>query len=324
MVAIQRLSLSILSFLGVFIVERSAFAQSWPSGPVKVVVTQAAGSTPDIVCRLLADRLSHAFGQQFFVENRAGAANVIGIQAVAHANPDGNTLLFATAGIVSNSYTLKVLPYDPRKDFTMISFIAKGPYLIVANPVMPSDLPTIVAKAKANPGKLQVATDGPRNLSGLIAAWLAKSVDVEINQVPYSVMSQGLQDTIGGRVDLAIAGVPAVAPMVRGGLLTAVATSTSQRAPGFERAAPIADVAPGFDLGAWLALAAPAGTPGNIVQKLNAEVSLVLNDTTFKEKLDEIGFYSVGAHDQPAAETMFRREFDTWRKLVAAIGIEPE
>src|SRR5215475_3773219 len=153
-----------------------AGAQAWPSKPIKIIVSQAAGGTPDIICRIISERLSQALGQQIVVENRPGGGNVVGAQAAAHAAPDGYTLFFATAAaLVTNPYTFKSLPYDPLADFVSVSMIAKGPFVVLAHPSVPAkSLPELFAYDKANPGKLSFATDGPRNFSGMLAAWLNK------------------------------------------------------------------------------------------------------------------------------------------------------
>lgn len=152
----------------------SAVAQSWPTRPIKIVVSQAAGGTPDIICRLISEKLSAALGQPVIVEDRPGGANVVGALAVAHAPADGYTLFFATAAaLVSNPHTFKTLPYDPVKNFVAVSMVAKNPFLILAHPSVPANsLPELVAYDKANAGKLTFATDGKRNFSGILATWL--------------------------------------------------------------------------------------------------------------------------------------------------------
>lgn len=146
-------------------------AQSWPAQPLHVIVSQAAGSRPDIICRLVMNRLSRGIGQQIVVENRPGG-NVIGAQAAAHSAPDGYTLFFATAAaLVTNPYTFRSLPYDPLKDFVPISMVANGVFLVLSHPGVPATtLPELFALAKADPAKLSFATDGPKNFSGMIAA----------------------------------------------------------------------------------------------------------------------------------------------------------
>jgi tripartite-type tricarboxylate transporter receptor subunit TctC len=303
-----------------------AFAQQgWPNQPVKVIVTQAAGGTPDIVCRMVCERLGRALGQQFIVENRPGAGNVIGAQAVARAAPDGYTLLWATAAsLITNVFTVKALPYDPQKDFTTIARIAKGPFIVVASPsVKANTLGELVAMAKAKPGELNFATDGPRNFSGMVAAWINKNAGVDIKQVFYSTMPQGVQDVLGDRVQLAILAIPTAAPLIAAGKLKALAISSAQRAPGFETIAPMADTIPGIDFYGWFALSAPTGTPRAIIERLNIETSKILDDPDFAKPLADIGFYSFGSHSQAAAYKAVKDEFEFWRKLVSDIGLEP-
>src|SRR3974390_937977 len=192
-----------------------ASAQSWPTKPVRIIVSFAAGATPDIMCRLISEQLSALLGQPVIVENRPGGANVVGAGAVAHSPPDGYTLYFATAAaLVSNPYTFKTLPYDPVKDFVPVSMVAKNPFLILAHPsVAANTLPELAAYDKANPGKLTFATDGKRNLSGILATWLNKVSGANILQVPYATMPQGVQDTLAGRTQLTILSPPSAAPL---------------------------------------------------------------------------------------------------------------
>src|SRR3954469_12277945 len=151
------------------IVSVPALAQSWPQKPVTIVVPQAAGNSPDVLCRIVADKLSRALGQQFVVENRPGAANLVGAQTVARAAPDGYTFLFATsAALVTNPYTFKKLPYDPVKDFTPVAMVARSNHVVLVNPQRkPKSFPHLLALEKSGPGCLSVAADGPRTISRL-------------------------------------------------------------------------------------------------------------------------------------------------------------
>ena len=241
----------------------SSHAQSWPAQPLHVIVSQAAGGTPDIICRIVMDRLSRAIGQPIVVENRPGGGNVIGAQAVAHAKPDGYTLFFATAAaLVTNPYTFKSLPYDPLKDFVPVSMVAEGVFLVLAYPGVPATtLPELFALAKADPGKLSFATDGPKNFSGMIAAWLNKLGGTQIPQIPYSAMPQGIQDTIAGRVQLTVLAVPSARGAIESGKLRAIAVTSSQRLPGYDNVPTVAETFPGFNFTGWMVLVTPAGTP---------------------------------------------------------------
>ena len=257
---------------------KSTWAESWPSRPIRFIVSQAAGGTPDILCRLITERVGRALGQQIFVENRPGGGNVIGAEVAARAAPDGYTFFWATAAaLVTNPYTFKSLPYDPLTDFVPVGKIADGPFLLLANPeVSAKTLPEVITLAKASPGKLTFATDGTRNFSGMIAAWINKLAGTEIEQVPYARMPQGIQDTVAGRVQLTILAIPSAAPFIESGSLRPLAISTKQRASGYENIPPVADTFPGFDFSGWMAIVAPSGTPADILQRMNRELDLAL------------------------------------------------
>ena len=304
----------------------AAAQQNWPTQPVKMIVSQAAGGAPDVICRLLTERLARVFGQNFVVENRTGAGNVIGVQLAARAAPDGYTFLWATAAaLTTNVFTVKNLPYDPQKDLVTVARVARGPFVIVANKDLPANtLPELIALAKQKPGELNIANDGPRNFSGLVAAWLNKNAGVSINPVAYATMPQGVQDTIGGRVQLAILAFPAAAPMLKGGLLKPIAVSSIERVTGYESIPPIADTLPGFDFYGWLGVSAPAGVPQPIIERLNAEISKLLDEPEFRSSLEKLGFYSFGSHSVAAAEKAVRDELELWRKVVGDLGITPE
>jgi tripartite-type tricarboxylate transporter receptor subunit TctC len=303
-----------------------AAAQNWPNRPIRVIVSQAAGGTPDIICRLLMERLSRALGQQIVVENRSGGGNVIGAQAAARAEPDGYTLFFATAAaLVTNPYTFKSLPYDAQKDFVPVSMVAQGVFLVLANPNVPAkSLAELFALAKSEPGKLSFATDGPKNFSGMIAAWLNKLAGTQIPQVPYSAMPQGIQDTIAGRVQLTVLAVPSAAGPVANGSLRPLAVTFSQRIPGYENVPTVAETFPGFHFTGWMALVAPTGTPAEAVQKVNREMQSILNDASIVKRLRDIGFFTDGAGTPETTGQFIKMQYEAWGKVVREIGLQPE
>ncbi len=303
-----------------------AAAQNWPARPIRVIVSQAAGGTPDIICRLLMEQLSRALGQQIVVENRPGGGNVIGAQAAARAEPDGYTLFFATAAaLVTNPYTFKSLPYDAQKDFVPVSMVAQGVFLVLANPNVPAkSLPEMFALAKSDPSKLSFATDGPKNFSGMIAAWLNKLGGTQIPQVPYSTMPQGIQDTIAGRVQLTVLAVPSAAGAVAGGTLRPLAVTSSQRIPGYENVPTVAETFPGFNFTGWMVLVAPTGTPVEAVQKVNREMQTILNDASNVKRLRDIGFFTNGAGTPETTGQFIRSQYEAWGKVVREIGLQPE
>src|SRR5712691_3441863 len=211
-------ALLLLALLGALPLAQS---QTWPAKPIRVIVSFPAGSAPDIVCRFVTDRLSRALGQSIVVDNRPGSGKIIAAQAAARSAPDGYNFFCATAAtLVSNPHTFKSLPYDPVRDFAPVAMIAKGPFFVLAHPSVPvKTLSDLVAYDKANPGKLAWATDGLRNFTGMMAAWLNKIAGTSILTVPYATMPLGIQDTIAGRTQLVILAVPAAAPRIRSGEL---------------------------------------------------------------------------------------------------------
>jgi tripartite-type tricarboxylate transporter receptor subunit TctC len=302
-----------------------AFAQGWPNRPIRVIVSQAAGGTPDIICRLITDRVARALGHQIVVENRPGGGNIVGAQAAANAAADGYTFFFATAAaLVTNPYTFKSLPYQAH-DFVPVSKIARGPFFVLVHPSVPAKtLSELVALEKSQPGKLTFATDGPRNFSGMIAAWLNKLGGTNILQAPYTAMPQGIQDALANRVQLIILAVPSAAPLLQRGDLRALAVTSAQRAPGYESVPPVAETFPGFDFNGWFAMVAPAGTPADVVQRMNKEIGAVLADPEIARRLREIGFYTDGAEPPEAAAQFIRKELESWARVVREIGLQPE
>ncbi len=303
-----------------------ALAQSWPAKPVKMVASFAPGSAPDIVARLIADQLTRAWGQPVLVENKPGGSNVIGAQLAARAAPDGYTLYFATAAaLVTNPYTFKSLPYDPARDFTPIGIVGKTPFLVLAHPGVPAKtLAELIALDKAQPGKLAFATDGPRNFSGMAAAWLNKLAGTSIVQIPYAAMPQGVQDTLAGRTQLVILAPAIAAGHVKRGALRPLAETWAKRVPGMQDLQPVAEILPGFDLIGWFALVAPSATPDAIIRRANGDLDRALKAQTVSQRLREMGVYSDGAETPEAARDFIAAELARWGRVVKEIGLEPE
>ncbi len=303
-----------------------SYAQAWPARPLKMVVSFAAGSAPDIICRFVGDRLSRALGQQVIVDNRPGSGNIIAAQAAARSTPDGYNFFCATAAtLVSNPHTFKSLPYDPARDFVPVSMIAKGPFFVLVHPGIPvKTLAELVAYDRANPGKLAWATDGLRNFTGMMAAWLNKIAGTNILTVPYATMPLGIQDTLAGRTQLVILAVPAAAPRIKSGELRPLAASFAKRVPGYEDVPAIAETFPGFELVGWFLIVAPAGTPAEIVQRVNGEMDKILKDPETVQRLRGLGFFTDGAETPEAVAEAIRADTAKWGSIVKEIGIQPE
>jgi tripartite-type tricarboxylate transporter receptor subunit TctC len=322
----MKLPLRILLLAALLAPYAQAHAQAWPVRPIRVIVSFAAGSAPDIICRFVTDRLSRAVNQQVIVDNRPGAGNMVAAQTAARAAPDGYNFFCVTAAtLVSNPYTYKTLPYDPVRDFVPVAMIAKGVFFVLAHPSVPAKtLSELIAYDKAHPGKLAYATDGPKNFTGMMAAWLNKLGGTSILAVPYAAMPLGIQDTIAGRTQLIILAVPAAAPRIRSGELLPLASSFAKRIPGYENVPAIAETFPGFELVGWFALVAPAGTPAAIVQRVNREMDASLKDPDVVKRLAALGFYTEGAGTPEALGEFIRAELAKWGGIVKAIGLQPE
>jgi tripartite-type tricarboxylate transporter receptor subunit TctC len=305
---------------------QSTSTGGWPTHPIKVIVSQAAGGTPDLICRLITDRLSRVLGQQVVVEDRPGSANIVGAQAAARATPDGYTFFFATAAaLVTNPYTFKSLPYDPARDFTPVATVAKGPFLVLVHPgVAAKTLSELIALEKSNPGKLAFATDGPRNFSGMVASWLNKLAGTNILQVPYATMPQGVQDTLAGRTQIVVLAVPSAAQFIKNEKLRPLAVTWAKRIPGYENVPTIAETFSGFEFIGWFAFVAPAGTPRDAVQRMNREIDRILKEPEVTQRLATLGFYTEGADTVEGTGEFIRAELSHWGKIVKDIGLQPE
>jgi len=305
--------------LALLATSQQAAAQTWPARPIKFIVSQAAGGTPDIICRLITEKLSRALGQQVVVENRPGAGNVIGAQAAARAAPDGYTFFFATAAaLVTNPYTFKSLPYDPARDFVPVSMVASNPFFLLANPGLSAKtIPELIALDRNEPGKLAA-------VSGMLTAWFNKRAGTGVVQVPYATMPQGAQDAIAGRVQLVVLAVPSAAPLMEQGQLRGLGVSSAKRLPGFESIPAIAETLPGFDFIGWFAVVAPAGTPAEVIARMNREMDAALKEPEIAKRMRDVGMYTEGAATPEATAAYVRAQLEAWGKIIREIGLQPE
>jgi tripartite-type tricarboxylate transporter receptor subunit TctC len=308
-----------------FSIEARAQAD-WPNRPIKIIVSQAAGAAPDIVCRYLADWLSNCLGQQFIIENRPGGQNTIGAQAAARSPADGYNFFFATtAALATNPHTFKSLPYDPLRDFTPVSMIAKGPFFLMAHPSVPgSTLKEAIAADKADPGKLAIATEGPRQFTGILAGWLNKKAGTKFYEVPYASVQAGMQDALAGRVQLISSAIAPAKGFIASGQLKALAISSPTVFPNFPDIRPIAETVPGVSLVGWFVLVAPAGTPEPVVTRVNQEMAKVLARPEVRRRLLDMGVYTEGAGSIQETGKFIQDEYALWQQALRDIGLEPQ
>lgn len=305
----------------------SAFAQAWPAKPVRLVLSQPPGSSPDIVARLIADRLQQQWGASVVVENRPGGQNVVGALAAAKAPPDGYTFYYATtAALVINAYTFKALPYDPRKDFEPVGMIGHSPFVVAANPTLPANsIAELLEYAKANPDKLSMATEGPKTFSGMMAAMLSVASGVKFVTVPYSGVRPAILDTIAGRTQVTVQAVAATMAHLQGGALRALAVTTANRVPGLDQVPTLRETFPGFQYAGWHAIVAPRGTPAEATQRFNSGLDAVLKSADVEKRLFGLGVVVEGGAGTPKQlDEFIGAEHGRWAKLVKDVGIAPE
>ena len=307
----------------VLLVPVVAAADDYPSKPVRLVVPFAAGSATDAMGRLLAHELSRRLGQNVIVENRAGANGLIAAVAVARSAPDGYTLFMTTNSTHgANSHLYRKLPYDPIADFVPIARTGTLPFMLVVTPKLPvANTGELIDHAKAHPGTLAYGTASTASLVG--AETINHFAGIDMLQVGYKASPQALLDLTAGRFQVMVADFATAMPHVRTGKLRVLAVTTARRSALLPDVPPIADSLPGFDLTSWNGLFAPAGTPAQIVAKVERETLAALAQPALRDKLAAIGF-EVDPMDAKRFEAYVREQITYWGKLVHAANIQPE
>ena len=303
-----------------------AAAQSWPDRPVRLIVPFPAGSATDVVSRPVAQKLSARLGQQFVVENRAGASGAIGADLIAKAAPDGATMGLITASTHALAPALGAkLPYDTTKDFKPVSMIFDAPYALVLYPGIPvNSVADLVALAKSNPGKFNYGSAGLASLAHLAGALFATSTGIELTHVPYRSSAQSSIDMITGRLDMQFATIAPTLANIREGKLKALATTGTGRVAALRDVPTMIEAGvKDYDVSLWAAYAMPVGTPDEIVGKLNAELRAILSDAETVKALQKQGFEPLPGPPDTVTKRI-QSETEKWRALVAKTGIKPE
>lgn len=311
----------IVVFLAALLCSSQAAAQSWPAKPVRIVVPLSAGGFADVPARILAPRLSAQLGGSFYVENRPGAGSTIGADHVAKAEPDGYTLLFTATPHVISAWLYKTLQYDALKSFAPVALVASGPYALVVHPDLNvGSVRELIAAAKAQPGKIDYASSGNGSAQHLVTALFATMAGIDINHVPYKGSGGAMQDVLGGRVRMTVAGIPNVLNHVRSGRLRALGVTTRTRWPDLPDVPTIAEAGvPGYEATLWLCMLAPAGTPDAIVQRLSAETGKALQDPEMVKQLRNAGIAPHYLGPREFGEFM-RAEHEKWGRVVRDTG----
>lgn len=304
---------------------RRSWADTWPSRPIKFVVPFAAGGTTDILGRLVAQKLSEEYGQQFVVENKPGAGGNIAADFVAKSDPDGYTFIVGTPGTHAiNKWVQKNMPYDPINDIQPVTIIARVPNLMSVSPDVPAkSVAEFIALAKTKPGQYLYGTPGLGTTAHLATELFKSMTGIDIVHVPYKGSAPALTDLVAGRVHVMIDNLPAVLPFAENGNVRPLAVSTATRWPLLPNIPTIAETVPGYDAAAWFTVAAPAKVPKEIVTRLNASIIKYIKSPDGIERIRKLGGEPIG--DTPEEMQKFVvSETEKWGKVAQFAGIKPQ
>jgi len=302
-----------------------AGAQSWPNRYVRLIVPFPPGGGTDVVARILTNRLSEVWGQQFVIENKPGAGSNIGIETVARAEPDGYTVLIGALPMVVNRFIYPTLSYDSLTDFAPVTMICHFPNLLVVPNSSPAkSVSELIAYGKANSGKLTFASSGIGTSPHLSGELFKRMAGFEMTHVPYRGVAPALNDVIPGRVDMMFNTAGGVLQQVRAGQVRALAVSTAKRFPTAMEFPTVAESGlPGFDVTSWYSFFLPAKTPPEIVRKLHDDTVAILAEPAIKARLEQVGVEVVASTPEQLAARM-RAEMDLWGPIIKAAGIKGE
>jgi tripartite-type tricarboxylate transporter receptor subunit TctC len=313
---------ALLALAGVLSTAVPASADDWPSRPVRIVNTFAPGGAADILARIVADHLTTAFKQQFFVETRAGAGGAIGVQTVAASDPDGYNFVITTLSLaVIGPFMNPKIGYDPIKDLTHVGYIAGSPILFITS--AKSGMKTLtdfVARSKASAKPLTYGSSGLQAVGHMVAQSFALQADLKFEIIPYKGASQSIVDVVANHIDFATPTVTSASGQLRGGTVTGLAVSSEQRLPDYPDVPTFKEL--GYDLVAtnWFALAGPAGLPADIVRKVNHEINVAMAKPESQQRMREDGML-VHAMDAAQFRKFIEDEAVRWKPVVERAGL---
>ena len=302
----------------------AAHADAFPSRPIRIVVPFPVGGIADTFARAIGAKLSDDWGQPVVVENKSGAGGNIGADFVAKSPPDGYTILMGSIGTQAvNPSLFASMPYDPLKDFAPIAHVLEAEGLLVVHPSVPvKTVPELIAYARSQPGKLTYASAGTGTASHLAGELFKSMAKVDIIHVPYKGNAPAITDLLGGQTQMIFATMPTVLPQVKAGRLRAIAVIGSARTAALD-VPTVAETLPGFEVGNWIGLFAPAGTPPEIVAKLNAEVQKIMRSPEIQRRLESEGAKFIATTPQSFAAFQ-RAEAEKWGRMIREAGIRVE
>jgi tripartite-type tricarboxylate transporter receptor subunit TctC len=303
----------------------SAFAQSWPSKPIRWIVPYTPGGYTDYMTRTVGQKLAEVLGQTIVFENRPGANSIIGADIIAKAQPDGYTIGTVIAAHAVNPSLNPKLPFDPLKDFSYVSLMSVAPLIMIAHPSVPANnVQELIALAKAKPGELNFASSGVGAAAHLTMEMFKSRVGINMVHVPYKGTAGALQDTIGGRINVMFDVVGPLMPHVRAGTVKAIAVTAKDRMPAAAEVPTMGESGvPDFVSGTWAGIIAPPGTPKEIVNRISAEVQKILRDPAMQEKLAREGYEAIGSTPEEYAQ-FYREDVARWAKVIKDSGIKAE
>ena len=316
----MRVFVLILVFLAAT-AQAQTYPQPYPSRPIRMVIPLSPGGFADVPGRILAARLSSALGRQVYVENKPGAGGTIGADSIAKSPPDGYSILLTGTPHVIAPWLYRNVPYDPLKDFAPVALVATGPYILVVHPALGvGTVRELVAAAKAHPGKIDYASSGNGSAQHLVSALFGAMAGAPLNHVPYKGSGPAMQDLVSGQVKVSFAGIPNALAHLKTGRLRALGVSTAKRWPDLPEVPTVAEAGiPGYEATLWLNLAAPAGTPSEIVQRLYSETLKALQEPELQRSFRGAGVEASPAGPQELASFM-RAEYEKWGRVVRETG----
>ncbi len=299
----------------------NAIAQSYPSKPVRIVVPFPPAGAVDIVGRTLGERLALSMGQQFVVDNRAGAGGIVGSEIVAHAAPDGYTLLAVSSAHATNPTLFPKIPYNTERDFAPVSLVASSSYILVAHPSVPvRNVRELIALAKARPGQLNYSGGSIASLPHLSGELFNLLAGIKMIYVPYKGSAQVTTAVLGGEVPLMFSNMLAIMPFVQSGRFRALGVTGFKRVPGAPEVPTIAESGlPGYEVAGWYGLVAPAGTPADIITRLSTQIAAAMRTPEVVKRYSSEGADPVGSTPEAFAEVI-TRDTAKWAKVIKASG----
>jgi tripartite-type tricarboxylate transporter receptor subunit TctC len=304
----------------------TAVAQAWPARPIRVIVAYPPGGVTDVVARLVAQPLSESLGQSVLVENKPGAAGMIGSETVASAAPDGYTLLMFVDGNTILPSVMKQMPFDSRKAFTPVTLLGRGAHVIVVHPSLPvRSLGELIEYARKRPGELSYASPGLASPQSLSVEAIKSAKGIDIVHVPYKGGGQAIADVASGTVKIGVLGMAPTLPHLQSGKLIALAVTGGQRSPLLPDVPTVAEAAvPGFETAQWQGLVAPAGTPAPIVARLHDELVRIMATPHVVERLRAIGMDNTTSATPADFGKLIDGDLARWPAVVKAAGIQPQ